>query len=398
MTTMRLLFLNHNLAWRGTFFRAFHFARELVRLGHEVDLWTVSRRFSPLGNQYMRDGVRIWETPRLWKVGRHDGGYAPVDILLRTARIAFSKWDVIQAFDHRPNVSFPWYFKRLLDSDALFCADWCDWWTAGGITTGKRAFSLIDRMEQCLEEGSKRSADFVIATSTVLHSRALSLGIDPKRVEFIPSGSDIEGIPMLDQKTCRQIIGLRPDDPLLCFVGYSLWDIELIADTFTHILKDSPTCQLLVVGGGVESPALEILRQRFRVGEQVYLPGDVPYSLLPKFLGAASVHLLPLADTLANRARGPIKFGDYLASGRPIVTNDIGDSAVIIREKQIGRVSSPSPESFANAVLEVLHLPAEEQHAMAHRARELAEGDLSWKTIVSRLNGIYGNALGGASK
>ncbi len=398
MTTMRLLFLNHNLAWRGTFFRAFHFARELVRLGHEVDLWTVSRRFSPLGNQYMRDGVRIWETPRLWKVGRHDGGYAPVDILLRTARIAFSKWDVIQAFDHRPNVSIPWYFKRLLDSDALFCADWCDWWTAGGITTGKRAFSLIDRMEQCLEEGSKRSADFVIATSTVLHSRALSLGIDPKRLEFIPSGADVEGIPMLDQHTCRQIIGLRPDDPLLCFVGYSLWDIELIADTFTHILKDSPTCQLLVVGGGVESPALEILRQRFRVGEQVYLPGDVPYSLLPKFLGAASVHLLPLADTLANRARGPIKFGDYLASGRPIVTNDIGDSAVIIREKQLGRVSSPSPDSFATAILDVLHLPAEEQHAMAHRARQLAEGDLSWKTIVSRLNTIYANALGGTSK
>jgi hypothetical protein len=33
---------------------------------------------------------------------------------------------------------------------------------------------------------------------------------------------------------------------------------------------------------------------------------------------------------------------------------------------------------------------------MAHRARDLAESDLSWKTIVSRLNAIYANALGGA--
>ncbi|MFH1737830.1 MAG: glycosyltransferase family 4 protein [bacterium] len=390
---MRLLFLNHNLAWRGTFFRAYHLARELARLGHEVDLWTVSRRFQPLGDRCERDGVRIWETPRWGRVGRHDGGYAPVDILARLARVPFGAWDVIHAFDHRPNVSIPWYFRRFLRREALFCADWCDWWTGGGITTNRRRFSWIDRVERKLEEGSKRSAQFVTVISSVLRDRALSIGVNPEQLMLLPSGADVDGIPVLDPRQCRDTIGLRLDDPVLCFVGYSLWDIELISGAFSQVLKIFPACQLLVVGGGVESPALDMLRERFRVGHEVYLPGDVPYSLLPKFLGATSVHLLPLLDTLANRARVPNKLGDYLASGRPIVANDVGDAGRIVRESGVGCVSDSSPEAFGEAIIEMLSLSSDERLGIGQRARSLAETELSWRLIAGELENRYKGLL-----
>lgn len=390
---MRLLFLNHNLVWRGTFFRVYHLARELVRLGHQVNVWTVSRYLRPLGDRYEHSGVRIWETPRWWKVGRHDGGYAPVDISARTLRVPFGRWDVVHAFDHRPNVSVPWYARRLLRRGSLFCADWCDWWTAGGITTSRRRFSWVDRVEQRLEEGSKRSADLVTVISTVLRDRAISVGVNPERVAVLPSGADVEGIATLDPRQCRETVGLRKNDPVLCFVGYSLWDIEHISDAFTRVLKIVPSCQLLVVGGGVESPALDTLKKRFRVGCEVYLPGDVPYRLLPKFLGAASVHLLPLCDTLANHARVPNKLGDYLACGRPIVASDVGDAGCLVRSEGIGRVAESSAESFAKEILEVLGLPSEERYDMGRRARALAEGDYSWRAVAARLDRIYRSAL-----
>lgn len=391
--SMRLLFLNHNLVWRGTFFRAYHLARELVRLGHDVDLWTVSRYFRPCGDRYEHGGVRIWETPRWWKVGRHDGGYAPIDIFVRALRVPFGRWDVVHAFDHRLNVSIPWYLKRLVARNSLLCADWCDWWTAGGITTNRRRFPWIDRLEQRLEEGSKRSADLVTVISSVLHDRAISLGINSERLKVLPSGADTEGIPALDQRQCRETIGLRNDDPVLCFVGYSLWDIELISDAFVEVLKVFPSCQLLVVGGGVESDVLKVLEKRFRIGYQVYLPGDIPYRLLPKFLGAASLQLLPLRDSVANRARVPNKLGDYLASGRPIVASDVGDAGRLVRVEGIGRVSAPSAESFAKVIVEVLSLPPEERYDMGRRARELAEGDFSWRAVASRLDKMYRSAL-----
>ena len=386
---MKILFLNHNLVWRGTFFRAYHLARQLVRLGHDVDLWTVSKTFNPLGARYVRDGVRIWETPRWGTVGKHDGGYAPVDIASRMIHAPFGDWDIVHAFDHRPNVSLPWYLRKIIKQDSLFCADWCDWWTGGGITTARRKFSWIDSVERKLEEGTKRAAHLVTAISSTLRDRALSIGVKPDRLKLLPSGADIEGIPALDAKTCREIVGLRANDPALCFVGYSLWDMELIAEMFALVLQVFPKCQLLVVGGGVESPSLDVLKKRFNVGNQVYLPGDVPYALLPKFLGAATMHLLPLADTLANRARVPNKLGDYLASGRPIVTNDVGDSGQVIRAHDIGKVAESSSKAFADAVIDLLNLPQDELDRIGENSRNLAEGDLSWQSIASELDNAY---------
>ncbi len=389
---MRILFLNHNLAWRGTFFRAYHLARELVARGHEVDLWTVSKRVSLAGETRVSEGVRIWITPRWWKVGRHDGGYAPLDILVRSARIQLGKWDLIHAFDHRPNVSAPWYLKKLL-GQSVFCADWCDWWTAGGITTNRRRFAFIDRCERRLEEGSKRAAQFVTVISNILYERACEVGIEPGRLLLLPSGADIRGISCLDEVECRDMVGLRPHDPTLCFVGYSLWDIELISKAFALVQKAIPSCQLLVIGGGVEAPALDSLRKGFRIGYDVYLPGEIPYRLLPRFLGAATVHLLPLDNSLANRARLPNKLGDYLASGRPIVACDIGDTGRVIAEHEVGCVSNVSAESFADAILELLNASSQERLAIGKRARALAEGPYAWSCMADRLEQAYTEAL-----
>jgi len=400
---MRVLFLNHNLIWRGTFFRAYLMARELAKRGHEVDLWTVSKRISLTGETRTSEGVRIWCTPRWWKVGKHDGGYAPLDILTRSLRIQFGQWDIIHAFDHRPNVSFPWYVKRLLaprlsspvrgEKKGGFCADWCDWWTGGGITTGRRRYPWIDRLEQRLEEGSKRSARLVTVISSVLYDRACALGIEPDRLLLLPSGADVDGIPCLDEANCKEIVGLRKEDPVLCFVGYSLWDVELISEAFARVRESYPSCQLLIVGGGVEAPALESVRKRFRVGYDVYLPGDVPYRLLPKFLGAATVHLLPLNDTLANRARVPNKLGDYMASGRPIAACDVGDSGCVIKENRIGQVSGVSAESFAEAILGLLKMSSDQRMEMGRRARALAEGEYSWASAAARLEEAYARVL-----
>jgi glycosyltransferase involved in cell wall biosynthesis len=48
----------------------------------------------------------------------------------------------------------------------------------------------------------------------------------------------------------------------------------------------------------------------------VHATGPLPFARVPVAMGAADVLLLPCSNTLAKRARGPIKLGDYLAAGR----------------------------------------------------------------------------------
>ena len=43
---LRVLMLNHNVAWRSTFYRAFYFGRELAELGHHVTLATTKSNFA----------------------------------------------------------------------------------------------------------------------------------------------------------------------------------------------------------------------------------------------------------------------------------------------------------------------------------------------------------------
>ncbi|MBN2329934.1 MAG: glycosyltransferase family 4 protein [Candidatus Omnitrophica bacterium] len=397
---MKILFLNHNLIGRGTFFRCMGFARELVKKGHHVDLWTCAKHPDLNGATFLEDGVRIWQTPRWGGLGRHDGGYAPIDNLARITQTFQGSWDVVHAFDHRPNVLLPWLIlrRRLRDSgrDApvLFAADWCDWWTAGGITTGRRRFSIIDRMERRIEEGSKRKADGVTVISSVLKQRALDSGVDENRLLLLPSGVNVDQFPVLDRASCRQTLGLPQDRIILGFVGFSLWDMGLLAEAFKYIHDRRPNAALLIIGGGVEEGAKKIFHRQFRVGEDVFLPGVAPFSEIPRYLCSCDIQLLPMNDAIANRARLPNKLCDYMASGRPVVASDVGESSRIINAFQIGETAKGGSRELAEACLHLIDHP-EKSLELGKKARLAAETHFSYAHLTKLLCDFYMKILQG---
>ncbi len=394
---MNILYLNHNLIWRGTFFRCFGFARELVKKGHHVDLWTVSRDVLWFGRKEIRDGVHIWLTPRWAPLGQHDGGYAPIDNLFRLFKASRNRWDIIHAFDHRPNVLFPWLWLKLRNpigwKKTLFISDWCDWWAGGGITTSRRPFKWIDRLEEQIEVGSKRWSDGVTVISTVLYNRALKSGISSDKLITIPSGVDVSLFPDLDRQKCRQQIGVPLDRPVVGFVGFSLWDMKMLAEIFNEIKKQCSNTVLLVIGGGVEEQSKDIFRQQFRLNEDVFLPGTVPFERVPVYLGACDVQLLPMEHNSANQARIPNKLFDYCASGRPLVVSNVGDTAGIVSKYEAGFVANQT-DSFAQYVVQLLKNETLAQN-FGNKARALAEGPFAYTNLTTTLLSFYKQLLNG---
>ncbi len=391
---MKILFLNHNLIWRGTFFRCLGFARELVKCGHHVDLWTVSQTPDFFGQKLNIDGVHVWATPRWGYVGEHDGGYAFIDNAARMIQAGMYTWDIVHAFDHRPNVLLPWLFfhykKRhnRKGKPCVLASDWCDWWAGGGITTSRRGFSFIDRIEQKIEEGSKIHSEGVSVISSLLYERARQLGIEEKRLLILPSGVPVESFPLLDRKECRQRLGLPEEGPLFGFIGFSLWDLEMLADAFYLIKRQIPKAKLMVIGGGVEDRAKHVFHYRFTIGRNIFMPGVVPFSEVPEYLGACDVQLLPMRNNLANRARIPNKLFDYYASGRPVVVSDVGDAGMYIKHHQTGYAVKEGTEAFAESCVQLV---GEHDYALAsgNRARKLAEEEFSYSNLVDHLIQFY---------
>jgi len=106
------------------------------------------------------------------------------------------------------------------------------------------------------------------------------------------------------------------------------------------------------------------------------------------YLAAADVLLMPYSNKLCNVGRGPIKLGDYLASGRPIVTNPVGDLKTMFEAARIGLLSKDTPEDFAEKVGDLIDDPSLADELGAN-ARRVAEEKYSWELLSEQLEEYY---------
>jgi glycosyltransferase involved in cell wall biosynthesis len=94
-----------------------------------------------------------------------------------------------------------------------------------------------------------------------------------------------------------------------------------------------------------------------------------------------------MRNSVVNRTRWPNKFGDYLAGGRPVLCSNVGDVATIVRSEECGFVWNNIHELCQG--IEILMEDASLASRMGERARQLAEGRLSWQRLASEFAEVY---------
>jgi glycosyltransferase involved in cell wall biosynthesis len=383
--------LNHNVVWRSTFFRAFYLARELVDLGHEVTIATISAGRLLRPEIYDLENVRIVETPDLG-TGLARTGWDPWDTLWRRRRFRAQDFDLVHGFDCRPAVLAP--SLALSRRGVPWVSDWADCWGGDGGAISQRK-SWVGRvafrpLETWLEESFRRRARAVTVTSRTLLERAIGLGIPPSRVHYLPSGANVRTITVRDRIECRRLLGIPLEGPVACFVGWVQYDLELAIRAFAIARASIPAARLLLVGPW--NREADRLIEALGLSAAVADFGPRPFAEIPNFLGAADLLLLPMSDNLMNRARGPIKLGDYLAAGRAIVANPVGDLVDVFERDDVGLLAGETPVSYGAAIAELL-ADGERCTRSGRRAREVAEQRYAWRHLAPRLVDVYRAAL-----
>jgi glycosyltransferase involved in cell wall biosynthesis len=390
---MNVLMLNHNVAGRSTFFRAFYFGRELAARGHEVTLATISERRILSAEESTVEGVRVVRTPDLG-VAIARTGWDPWDALYRTVRFSRERFDVVHGYDCRPVVLGP-SLGLQLSKGIPWVTDWADWWGRGGAISERESWDgrvAFAPFETFLEERFRRFARQVTVTSRALRDRALSLGLRDDRVHLLPSGANVTTIRALDRQACRRELGLRGDARIACFVGFVQYDLELAIRAFRVARDQAPDAKLLLVGPANRAAAR--LAEDLGVASAIVDAGPQPFDRIPVHLGAADVLLLPLSDNLMNRARGPIKLGDYLAAGRAILSNAVGDLADVFEADDVGVLAGDSPEAYGHALASMLNDPGRSA-LQGRNARRVAEEKYAWRLLAPQLEAVYDRARAG---
>lgn len=389
---MKILFITHHTRTRARC-RAVNLAERLAGRGHEITVLCTRDRGAFGIRDSMEKGVLYLETPALL-TGKLRCGIDPLDILSRRRLLRrLSGFELIHAFETRP-ATIHALLPVIRRNRIPLVIDWIDWWGRGGLITVNRPKwygSLFGNIETFYEENYRTRADATTVICDGLARRACALGVPQESIFKIRIGADTANIPLTGPAENRQAFGLEPDGQIAMFSAMAgMMDVQLVFAAARKVAETHPDFRLVMTGNRrqeMECRAQEAGLQ----GRSIHL-GKLPREQFIKALTCADVFLLPLADTPYNHGRWPAKTGDYLAAGRPVISNPTGEIRSLMEKYPLGVLTAFEANRFADAICTVLDNPHEAQ-AMGRTARTVAETELNWESIIDELETAYRHAI-----
>jgi glycosyltransferase involved in cell wall biosynthesis len=382
---VKILMLVFNQANQGTYWRAYHLGRYLARKGHSLTLMATARQGRSGMRVSRQQGMTLVQSPDLFS-GALRSGWDPWNTLNRINWLRGQSFDLIHAFESRPTVIFPALsLKKRLKIPLVL--DWADWFGRGG-SVEERPNPLVRAalrpVETYFEEHYRTRAEGTTVICSLLREKALQLGVSAGSVLLLPNGADTDRFSQMEISTARKAMNIDPEARVIGYVGTIFKrDAALMAAAFDRVSEKFENLRLIIAGYCPFD-----LRPLVQRPESVIQTGYLDDRDLNATLAASDLFWLPLSDSNANRGRFPLKFTDYLASGRPIVATQVGDVAGIMAEERVGLTSTPEAEAFAQQTMRLLDDPGLRKE-LGLGARHLAETRFNWDTITERLLAFY---------
>lgn len=252
----------------------------------------------------------------------------------------------------------------------------------------------------------KRSTVMVGDCDTI-RQKAISYGIANERVVTFPWGVDINHFSPIDNQqpppaendqiswqeqnlvSLRTLEGNAPPFVLLSTRGWEpIYGVDVIAHAFVQAAKQRPELRLLMLGNGTQAAQLRQIFIEGDVLDQVYFPGQVSQTNLPRYYRAADLYVS------ASHSDGTsISMLEAMACGCPVLLSDIpGNREWVEPEVQGWWFSDGDAGALAQAIL---HAADERDRLpeMGRAARLLVEQRADWEENFQELLKAYELAL-----
>ncbi len=341
---------------------------QVVLIGSEPDKMTRLRRtYASLKKLGYTVRVLVpYQSPR----GRPRVLTGMIRYILLMIQVALTRADVYHVFNVPDIIGLPVTFKRR----AVFVYDVRSPWFSSvreslGIEPLWRLAGLIERLLTL-------RATFVLTANTPLAIRARGWGA--KRVVVIPNYPPESFRPSVSREEIRRRLGLS-NEPTVLYLGKisRLEGVSLIKRVISETCSAIPDAKFLIVGDGPERDSLVRYVQDRGLSERVLFVGWIPHSIVPDYILAADICLLPRLQTSFSAYTTPeniLKVNEYLAIGRPVVASKMGG----FTDVQFP-VIAVEPVYMGQAVIDFLKRPKTVE--LSHR--------LTWAVSEARLVDVY---------
>ena len=342
----------------GAEFHAENHAKELIKRGHTVTIFTRKRHFYTKARECMDgiDLVRLHEPLRgLELLVRLLTTHKTVDAFYIIGTPKFAVWAI--HFAHARN--FP-VTLALTGTFEVFDKE-MNWRNRIFSTCTNYVATTHEICEGYIVRGHIAPERISVLAHGIDTDRYVTAGIEKKRFLRKEYGISSEGCVLL---FCARIVLRKGVDTLLKF-----WPMIHAADA---------TARLLVVGGGEH----ELVRQLHEMAKETdgsaLIWGEVDQPEI--YYQMADVYVLP------SRAEGlPTSLLEAMASGLPAVTSDIGGCNDLVFNGETGyRVPTEDAAAFAEKILHLFE-DEEERKRMGDASRALVERMCSYSVVIDKL-------------
>ncbi len=234
------------------------------------------------------------------------------------------------------------------------------------------------------EERLCRCADLVFCTSRALYERRR--GYNPENTYLVHNVGDAEHFnAALDEELPipPELAELRERGPVIGFVG-AISDYKLDLELVLEVARARPDWQIALIGPvGMADPGTDVAAAQ--EAPNVHLLGYRAYADLPAYIKGFDVATIPYRISHHTEAVFPIKFFEFLATGKPVVITPLP-----ALEDYWGKVEvASSADAFVEACAKALAEDGDE----ARDARLALAAQNSWPKRIGEMMRLIGERL-----
>jgi lipopolysaccharide/colanic/teichoic acid biosynthesis glycosyltransferase len=394
---MRILLLTQWFDPEPTF-KGLLFAKELQRLGHEVEVLTGFPNY-PGGKVYPGYRLRIAQREIIEGVSvlrvplypSHDGS-----AVARTWNyISFALSATIGIFGvQRPDIAYVYHPPASVALPAIalkwlrgtpFVYDIQDLWPESLSATGMiRHRGLLGLVRLWMRFVYRRAAHIVLLSRGYRDAIARE-GVPAEKLSVIPNWTYEHDGP----SDTAKVEGARDFEVLFAGTMGFGQALDTVLLSAKQLQDRGAAIAFTFAGGGVEVERLRSLAESMELCNISFL-GRRPTTEMPALFQRADALLVHLKDNDLYAMTIPSKAQAYLLAGRPILMGVRGDAARIVEEAGAGLAFTPQdPASLTEAVLTLSGMSPEERAAMGRSGRTYYRENLALEVGAAKFVRLF---------
>ncbi len=226
-----------------------------------------------------------------------------IEAIVKTFSLLRSEFDIVEAIIF---VDLPFWSKAAMRLREIF-----GWMVIYDCMDFYKGFSNTSEKMLKGEDDLSENSDLILATSRPLFKER---ALHNSNCLLIPNGTEFDHFNVRPPDVPRELKDLN--GPIIGYYGaISDWfDGHLIES----LAKARPNWNFILIGNKSEADlsALSHLRN-------IQLLGEKHYSILPSYLHAFDICIIPFKKSKLSEATNPVKLFEYLSAGKPVVATDL---------------------------------------------------------------------------